>query len=54
MGQDPLQLHVSPGAQEACRAAFNSLGEEMEQEAGKPAPDCRLGIAGHDEVLIKS
>lgn len=51
MGQDPLQLHVSPGAQEACREAFNSLEGEMEQERGKQAPDCHLGIAGHDEVL---
>lgn len=51
MGQDPLQLHVSPGAQEACRAALNSLEEEMQQEGGKQAPDSHLGIAGHDEVL---
>lgn len=51
MGQDPQQLRVSPGAQEACMAAFDSLEEEMQQEGGKQAPDCRLGIAGHDEAL---
>lgn len=45
-GVGPTAAPLSPGAEEACRAGFNSLKEEMEQEGGNsssrlPPGDCR-------------